>query len=178
MNLTSLVVVVLRLMALKLLFNSGFYLFSQVLYRTSEPIDYDINPRTQLWLTLAIYVFCAVALWVLALPIARLVTHGISRDLSFGSMSLVDCYTVAFMGVGLFYVVALLGQVLSSGQLILKSAGSGVAIADGEGPNRYELATTFIPFIAGVILFCKARAWATTLGNRDVAEENATAPRV
>jgi hypothetical protein len=92
MNLQSLIVVGLRLMALDFLLRVGVQLTPQILrfLRVYQPSPFRESSSSMLlpWLVLAGLIAAAVALWFLALPIARIVTRGVSRDLSFGVMSL------------------------------------------------------------------------------------------
>src|SRR5688572_17180016 len=108
MNLQSLVVIVLRLLALDFLLRVAVQLTPQLLqylrvYESSQ-LDGSRSFMVLPWLMLVGLIVAAVLLWFLALPIARFVTRGVSQDLSFGTMSLADCYSIAFMAVGLFYI--------------------------------------------------------------------------
>jgi len=178
MNLQSLVVVVLRLMALDFLLRVAVQLTPQMLlyfglYRRS-PIDNA--PSVLPWLVLAALVVCAVLLWFLALPMARLVTRGVSHDLSFGTMSLVDCYSIAFMSVGLFYLSSHLPQVLNWTHYLFKAAASKSGDSWKEGMNWYDVSQAFIPFIVGVILFVNGRRWAVALARRQTETGSPAAP--
>lgn len=164
MNLQSLVVVVLRLMALDLLLRAAVEFFSVAL---SQLLPMDRGLVVLPWLVLAALIVSAIVLWFLALPVARLVTRGVSNDLSFGSMALVDCYTIAFMAVGLFYVVTGLPQVLNWSHYLFKLAASTNGTSWKEGVNWYEVSQVFIPFIFGVLLFLNGRGWAVALARRD-----------
>jgi hypothetical protein len=117
-------------------------------------------------LVLATMIICAVLFWVFALPIARLVTRGISHDLSFGAMSLVDCYSIAFMSVGLFYISSNLPQVLNWAHFLFKAAATKAGNSWKEGVNWYDVSQAFIPFIVGLLLFVNGRRWAVTLSRR------------
>jgi hypothetical protein len=167
MNLQSLVVVVLRLMALDFLLRVAVQLTPQLLqflrlYERS-PLD-GSSPSTALpLLVLGGLIACAFLLWVLALPIARFVTRGVSHDLSFGAMSLVDCYSIAFMAVGLFYISSHLSAVLSWAHYLFKAAASTPGGAWKDGVEWYQVSQAFIPFVVGVVLFVKGRRWAVAL---------------
>src|SRR5438132_10116916 len=76
------------------------------------------------WGMLVGLVLCAVLLWVLALPIARLVTKRVPQEVSLGVLTLADCYSFAFVGVGLFYVASGLPHVLTWGHYVFKMAAS------------------------------------------------------
>ncbi len=169
MNLQSLVVIALRLLALDFLLRVAVQLTPQILqflrlYEQS-PLDGSRSDMVLPWLMLAGLIVAAVLLWFLALPIARFVTRGVSQDLSLGAMSLVDCYSIAFMAVGLFYISSHLPQVLNWAHYFLKTAASGHR--DGERAfSGYDVSQAFIPFIVGVVLFVNGRRWAVALARR------------
>lgn len=117
----------------------------------------------------------AILIWVYALSIARLVTRGVSRDLSFGSLSLADCYSVAFMGIGLFYIASHFPQVLNWAHYFLKTAASASGFRDPaeRGVNGYDVSQVLITFILGVVLFVKGRSWAAALARSQEKSESA-----
>jgi len=177
MNLQSLVVVVLRLMALDFLLRVAIQLTPQMmlylgLYQRS-PID--SGPSVLPWLVLAALIVSAVLLWFLALPIARFVTHGVSHDLSFGAMSLVDCYSIAFMSVGLLYISSHFPQVLNWAHYLFKMEATNSGSDWKQQVQWYDVSQAFITFIMGVILFVNGRRWAVALARRDTASASPTA---
>jgi len=169
MNLRSLVVVVLRLMALDFLLRVAVQMTPQILQflHLSErsPLDSSRSFMVLPLLVLVAMIAAAVLLWRLALPIARFITRGVSHDLSFGAMSLVDCYSIAFMAVGLFYISSHLPEVLNWAHYSLKTAASGRRDT-GDEVSGYVVSQAFIPFILGVVLFVNGRRWAVTLARR------------
>ncbi len=180
MNLQSLIVVVLRLMALDFLLRVAVQLTPQILqflrvYEQS-PLDGSRSYMVLPWLMLIGLIVAAVLLWSLALPIARFVTRGVSHDLSFGAMSLVDCYSIAFMAVGLFYISSHLPQVLNWAHYFLRTAASGRGDSE-QGASGYDISQAFIPFIVGVVLFVNGRRWAVALARRQT-ESSAPATTV
>ena len=180
MNLQSLVVVVLRLMALDFLLRIAIQLTPQLLqflhlYERS-PLDGSSSSVALPLLVLSGMIVSAVLLWVFALPIARLVTAGVSHELSFGAMSLVDCYSIAFMSVGLLYIVSHLTPVLNWTHYLFKTAASTPSNAWKEQVSWYDVAQAFIPFIIGTILFVNGRRWAVTLAGKQTESSSPTAP--
>jgi len=177
MNLQSLIVVILRLMALNFFVQVAIQLSPQLLRFTqlsrqgglTEMGSYLVVP---VMLVIGLVV-AAILLWVLALPIARLATRGVSQDLSFGSLSLVDCYSVAFMGIGLFYVASHFPQVLNWAHYLFKAAASKPGDTWKEGVQWYDVSSAFIPFAIGVVLFVKGRSWAVALAQRQDKSESA-----
>lgn len=179
MDLQSLIVVVLRLMALDFLLRVAVQLTPQILkflrvYEQS-PLDGSRSYMVLLWLMLVGLIVAAVLLWFLALPIARFVTRGVSHDVSFGAMSLVDCYSIAFMAVGLFYISSHLPQVLNWAHYFLKTAASGHREGE-QGFSRYEVSQALITFIVGVVLFMNGRRWAVALTRRQTESASLAVP--
>ena len=178
MNLQSLVVVVLRLMALDFLLRVAVTLTPPMLiyFRLYQRSPLDNTPSVLPLLVLAALVVCAVLLWFLALPIARLVTRGVSHDLSFGAISLVDCYSIAFIAVGLLYISSGLPQVLNWMWYLFKAAATNTGSSWKQGVKWYQVSQAFIPFIVGVVLFVKGRRWAVVLARHQTESESSTAP--
>lgn len=165
MNLISLVVVVLRLMALNFSLISMVNLLNQLsAWRAQDTIPGYYDPK--LWLLAAGLLGCAAMIWIGALPIARLVTHGVPRDISFGSVSLVDCYSIAFMGVGLIYISSHLPEVLNWAFYIFKTSAAGTRDSWSEKFVGYDMTRAMLTFIMGLVLFCKGRTWAVALARK------------
>ncbi len=181
MNLQSLVVVVLRLMALDFLLQVAVKLTPQILRVLGvfgrSTLDDSRSLMALPWLFLVGLIVAAVLLWSLALPIARFVTSGVSLDLSFGAMSLVDCYSIAFMAVGLFYVSSHLPQVLNWGHYLFNAAASRAGDSWKKDVDKYQVSLAFVPFIFGVVLFVNGRKWAVALARRQT-ESSASATTV
>ncbi|NLI83705.1 MAG: hypothetical protein GX443_18785 [Deltaproteobacteria bacterium] len=176
MNLQSLVVVVLRLMALDVLLRVAVELTPQMLQlltvSEASPIAESSSLTVLSLLVVVAMIAAAALLWFLALPIAQLVTRSVSSDLSFGAMSLVDCYTIAFVAVGLSYISSHLPQVLNWTHYLIKAAASSPGDTWKEGVEWYNVSNAFIPFITGVVLLAKGRAWAAALGRNQEAAES------
>lgn len=176
MNLQSLVVVVLRLTALDFLLRVAVQLAPQLLqflkFYENSPLGISPAQVAWPWVILVGLVGVAVLLWVLALPIARLVTRRLPQDISFGAMSLLDCYSIAFIGVGLFYIVGYLPQVLNWSHYFLKMAASHSGDSWKDQGNGYQVSQVFVPFIIGVLLFVNGRSWARILATRQEKAES------
>jgi hypothetical protein len=168
MNLQSLVVVVLRLMALDFLLRVVAQLTPQVLQylRWYQRSPLENSAGVLPWFVLGGLVASGVLLWLLALPIARLVTRRVPQEVCLGALTLADCYSVAFIGVGLLYTANGLPQVLSWGHYLFKTAASTSGGSWKEQVNFYQVWQAFIPFVVGVLLFVKGRAWAVALASR------------
>jgi hypothetical protein len=174
MNLRSLVVVVLRLMALEFLLQVVVQLTPKVLQYLSlyQASQVGNQPSVLPWLVLAGLVISALLLWFMALPIARLVTRPLPQEISLGALTLADCYSVAFIGVGLLYIANGLPQVLNWGHYLFKAAASTSGDSWKEQVNFYQVSQAFIPFILGALLFFKGRPWAVALASRQTKAES------
>ena len=176
MNLQSLVVVVLRLASLDFVLRVFVEITPRILrwlgaLAPYQPTPFESAPMLQPWLVVACLVASALALWVLAPAIARLVTGHGQFDFTLWTLSLADCYSVAFLGVGLLYALNGLPQVLNWGHYFFKAAASGLREPTGQQVNYYQVSQAFIPFIAGVVLIAKGRVWALVLARRDSQPE-------
>jgi hypothetical protein len=175
MNLQSLVVVVLRLMALDFFLRAAVQLAPQIVRFTEVYQHPGFDDSRSLfilpWLLICVLVASAVLIWIYALSIARFVTRGVSQDLSFGALSLVDCYSVAFMAVGLFYISSHLPQVLNWAHYFLKAAASRPRDLE-QGASGYDVSQAFIPFIVGLVLFVNGRKWAVALARRQTGSSS------
>lgn len=165
MNLRSIIVVALRLMALNWLVQGSVQIPLRMLdsLRAHSSSTLDASSAYLLpWLVLGAWAGGAGMVWFLAPPIAQVVTRGVKTDISIGSLTLTDCYTLAFMVTGLFYIAGHLAQVLNWLHFLLTTASNS--------PNRatfgYEISQAFIPFIIGVVLFVKSRTWAAALARK------------
>ncbi len=167
MNLQSIVVVLLRLMALNLvlmviqMIPMWLVFWPELLVQTSD------ERWLYFWLlvfVMLILLVSAVLLWVRALPLARLVTRSAALEVSLGSLSLADCYSIAFIGLGLYQMVANLAGVLTFLHLMYTATNS---VADWMEPDKFShVFNAILPFVIGLILFVKGRRWAVKLATR------------
>jgi hypothetical protein len=177
MNLQSLVVVILRLMALNFFLQVAVQLSPQLLRFTEVSRQNGVSSMASYLAVPVLMVIGlivgAILIWVFALSIARFVTRGVSRDLSFGSLSLVDCYSVAFIGIGLFYIASHFPQVLNWAHYLFKVAASQPGDTWKQGVQWYDVSSAFITFIVGIVLFVKGRSWAVALARWQEKSESA-----
>lgn len=170
-NLKILVVVFLRLVALNFALDAILgcmeFLGRESVIRINQGSFGELATTILPWLLLGILIGSAALLWVFALPIARFATRPIRRDVSIAGVSLADAYSVAFIGIGLFFIVGRLGSAVYWIQYLLR-------VADSMSGNLFEnearlrsLAQVFVPLIAGVVLLLNGRKWAVALARRD-----------
>ena len=170
MKLQVSILVLLRLMAvhwsLQLVTEFGPQMLR--LGRMSEPIT-----ETYLYYAVLAAPFIAVAaLWLLAMPIARLITRGISGDLSIGWVALADWYTLAFIGIGLYYLIGYAAGALGWAYYIFKSASAhhaddGTALGSQmHSPNFYDAWQVVVTFLLGGFLFLNGRKFAVAVARK------------
>jgi hypothetical protein len=179
MNLQSLVVVILRLAALKFLVTTVATFLPQLIVSGqtfgSSPFA---EPYSFVYiLFIAALITGALMLWSLALPIAQRITSGLPLDLSFGALSRVDCYSIAFLGVGVWLVAVYFSQVLNWSHYLFRLAAVGEAAGEESFSqvNGYDISNSIIPFGVGVILFLNGRKWARRVAERDERMERTQA---
>jgi hypothetical protein len=175
MMLQSLLVVVLRLIALNFLLQC-VSLFASIFVMQSDRLSLNKSAADLPWFVLGSLIVVAILLWFLALPIAKSVTHGVSSELSFGAMSLVDCYSIAFMGAGLFYMCGHLAPTLNWTYYLFTAAASRPGDTWKQGVPWYEVTKAIIPFGVGIVLFVKGREWAVALAQKDAARAALASP--
>ena len=173
MNLQSLVVVLLRLVSLNFFLQ---VLFQIALQLPRFSLAFQISPegaRHLPVLPLMIVVgliLAAVLLWACAPSIARLVTRGLAAELSFGTMSLADCYSIVFIGLGLLFAVNNFAHVLNWIHYLLRMA-SRPGNDWKDQVQWYDFTQPLFSFIVGIVLFVNGRKWAVALARRQT--ENA-----
>lgn len=171
MNLQSLVVIALRILALKFLVDIVVTFLPQLyLYRDSFGATPVSNPITFVYvLFIAALVAGALMLWSLALPLARRISCGLPLELSFGALSRPDCYSVAFIGVGVWLISVHFVQTLNWAHYLFRLAATDRRPEEGAFSqiNGYDISAAVVPFIVGIILFLNGRKWAQRLAERD-----------
>jgi len=183
MNLQSLVVVLLRLISLNFLLQVLNQLTPQLMrffqvYQSYRNLDGGGSGSLLALPLLLIVAYCvgAVLLWVYALPIARWVTRGLPPELSLGTLTLADCYSLLFIGIGLFYAIANFAHVLNWAHYILRMAASHQDASWREEVKWYDASDAIIPFIVGLILFVNGRKWALALVRKEAKIANQPTP--
>lgn len=183
MNLQSLVVVILRLLSLNFFLQVAYQMAPRLLrfiemHHVSQRLSQE-EPRSLFvlpWLLVLGLLLGGVLVWIFASSIARLVTRGLPPDVSLGTLSLTDCYSIAFMGVGLFYIASHFPHVLNWTHYLLKMAASRPDGSWRDEVKWYDVWDAFVPFVVGIILFVQSRKWAVALACRHVASASPIAP--
>ena len=181
MNLQSLVVISLRLIALKFLLDIFLQVMTQVTVVGGYPDDLPFsNPFHSAYvIVIAGFITGGCMLWVLALPIAKRVTRGVPQELSLGGLSRVDCYSIGFVVVGLWLSAVYFAQVLNWVHYLFGLGARAAAPAKElvEPLNKYDISASVIPFIVGIILLFNGRKWAQCLARRDERNEGMEAAK-
>lgn len=165
MNLQSLVVVALRLIALNFLLEIIVMSIATVLLQLNAPSLSNSSLGYLLFYPGGMFVL-PFLLWFLSQSIARLVTRRLPQDISFGAMPLADCYSIAFIGVGLYYIAGYLARVLKLTFHLFKGAAACSGTWWVREVDGAAIAQAFIPFIAGILLFIYGRKWALILARK------------
>lgn len=174
MNLQSLVVVALRLMALNFLFQSVIQFLMIIQMHKHLPPGY-VSVASEFTVVGGMFL-CTIILWRFAWPIAKLATRRIPQDISFGAVSLADCYSIAFMGIGLFYSISPLGRILHRTCYLVRNAAFSYKFSWVDELSNFSFVQDIVPFIAGIVLFLYGRKLALALARKHTAAavENAS----
>lgn len=167
LNICSVIVVGLRLTALNFLLRviieltTPLLIFAGVYRHTGDDASSTVG-----WVLVGVLFAAAVLLWVLATPLARLISRGLPEEIALGDLSLADCYSLGFVLIGLVYVVSHLAGVWNWTSFLIQSLVHGPHYPWSDRTRRFEIASVFIPFIAGIILIIKRRKWAIALAGK------------
>jgi len=112
----------------------------------------DEAPLTIAWALVGALFFGALLLWLLALPVARLVARGVPGDISFDNLTLADCYSLGFTGLGVVYIVGHLAGAWNWTMYFFRWLFHGQYIPWADPGRGYQIMSIFIPLIAGILL--------------------------
>jgi hypothetical protein len=182
MNLQSLVVIAIRLLALNSFLKIVVTFLPQIyLYGESFRQSAGESPVTFVYLlAIAALITGTFMLWSLALPIAQRITAGLPLELNFGALSRVDCYSIAFIGVGVWLVAVHFAQSLGWAHYLFRLAASDGTSGEEtfSQVNGYDIFGAVVPLIIGIILVQKGRRWAHRLAARDERLEALEAQKI
>tara|TARA_R100000027_G_scaffold67627_1_gene67298 strand:- start:77 stop:673 length:597 start_codon:yes stop_codon:yes gene_type:complete len=175
MNLHSLVVVALRLIALNFLLQAVISLTPQ-LYLFADLISDDGFEVFDVYTVVSLIVVIGIVvgsflIWVFSYAIARFVVGGLPREVSFGSLSVRDCYSIVFLGVGLYYFVDYFPTILTWAHYLVKLAATSSGDSWKDEVDWYSFWSSFLPMVIGVVLLLKGRAWAERIGIAHMRKE-------
>jgi hypothetical protein len=161
MNLRSLVVVGLRLVVLNFFLREVLELGWAAL--TQKPITGQFNP---IWLLIFIAIVGSALLWAFTPDIATAITRGIPGEISLGAPALVDCYTIGFVALGIYYMASDLPALFSWVIYIFRSA---LQSSGTEWRRQIKFADFVVVcawFLLGCALVLNARVWGTALATK------------
>jgi len=167
MDLQSVTAVFLRILSLSFLLS----IFQTVLHLFYAKADIGLVFTTAL--TVGVLFVFFVFLWMLSLPLSRLVTRKIPKDVSLGALSIVDCYSVGFVMAGLFYAVGNMPDVVYVTFDIFRMIVSTPWDGWKHQIDWYPMARAMIPFAAGVALVLKGPSLARHLAKAGERGESA-----
>ncbi|MBC2601255.1 hypothetical protein [Puniceicoccus vermicola] len=178
MNLHSLVVVALRFITLNFLLlviiylTPQLYLFSDA-YRQDEFELFDAFSVVPLVIVFGLFLG-AILIWIFSHGIARLVIRGLPKDASVVSLSLVDCYSVVFLGIGLYYFVGYFPDTLTWAHYLIKLAATNPGDSWKDEVDWYSFWSTFLPFAIGTLLFLNGRKWSQKIARSHLKKGEAS----
>jgi hypothetical protein len=178
MNLKNIVIVVIRLLALNFLLQ-GAIQFAPQLFSYAAAYQRGVDTSWLLglaWITIVGLIGSAILLWVFSVFIAGMVTSDVPPEFSIGSLTLADCYSIAFMGVGLGLIGSHFSGVLTWSYYLIRMASIHPAETWKEQVNWSNVLQGFVPFIIGIILFVNGRKWAIALARRQAETSSPIEP--
>src|SRR2546421_10240109 len=111
MPLSSIVVIVIRLFALKWVLTAIPLFLSAV--ATPLPHDGSVAGVLTPYVVPLLLLILAAVLWIFAHATARLVSRGVDSAVSIGSLSRADLYCFAFVFLGLFFILSSFADVIN-----------------------------------------------------------------
>ena len=109
----------------------------------------------------------AAALWMLAPRIAKRMSRECDGHVTFTSLSMVDCYTLLFVGVGLVHLIENLSSGLSWLYFLFVSVGSGRE----HQVNLYDAFAAIFPIFLSVVLLARSKKWGRKFGAMRIENE-------
>lgn len=169
MNLHSLVVVSLRLMSINFLIGIAVQLTPALVALSLNAYSNESTPIP--WIVLTILLATAALLWTNSELLATAITRQQPSELSLGILTLADCYSIGFLGVGLYQIAGHLGSSLQWFYFILASAISSPGTRWREGVDFSGMITSLAALAGGVALITKGRSWALALASKHARSE-------
>jgi hypothetical protein len=163
MAMSGIVVIVLRLFALNWLATALPLLLSTAISPAFRGPDLAVGllPYTPGLLLLTL----AAALWFVARPIARIVTHSGDASVSMSGLSRSDLYSFAFVFLGLFFILSSFADVVN--WIHYFTVSRDVPTRDPRVQNFYDLTRPCITVALGAISLLGAPRWTKKLLARD-----------
>jgi hypothetical protein len=164
MNIKSIVIIILRLYALNFFLEALIKIIPTAMRILMAFEGLEGVQKAIPWSLIVILLVFSIIFWFLAFPIANLVTRKLPNDeLTLGSLTLINCYTVAFFSIGLFFVVSNVANSFSWFYYIFHMAVSTSGPSWKSEVDWYSASATITPFIVGIVLVFKAKFWADKL---------------
>jgi hypothetical protein len=155
MHPSNIVAILARVLALKVLMDAVKLVFS--LLARSSYVSFGSKA------IVVIYLLCAAALWLCSPWIGRVMSRGCSSEVETKPLLLYDLYSLAFVGVGLFYAAGSLGPSLSWLFYALSQSGGESALSQQDKVNYYQFFQCLADLAIGLFLVLKARHLASRL---------------
>src|SRR3954466_14566201 len=158
MPLSSITRIVIRLFAL----NWGLYAVNLMLSAVALSHDRPFSVILMRSVPGVFLLVLAIALWFLALPVARFVSRGVDTTVNVGGLSRSDLYSFAFVFLGLFFVLSSSADVINWIHYFATVSGDGHR-HDPRGRNLYQLTRPLVTLALGLVSLLGAQRWTKKL---------------
>ncbi|MFL6514938.1 MAG: hypothetical protein ACJ8M1_07935 [Chthoniobacterales bacterium] len=113
-----------------------------------------------------LFLILAIALWILAAPVARFVSRGVDANVNLAGLSRSDLYSFAFVFLGLFFVLSSIAHVINWIHYFA-TAPSADPTRNPRVEDFYQLTRPFLTLVAGLVSLIGAPLWTKKLVNRE-----------
>jgi hypothetical protein len=168
MPLSSITRIVIRLFAL----NWGLHAVNLMLSAVALSHDRPFSVILMRSVPGVFLLVLAIALWFLALPVARFVSRGVHTTVNVGGLSRSDLYSFAFVFLGLFFVLSSSADVINWIHYFA-TASSADPTRNPRVEDFYRLTHPFLTLVAGLISLIGAPLWSKKLVNRERKDDAA-----
>lgn len=110
--------------------------------------------------TVAGLIISSALLWAFSQPLANAVSKGGADEISFGSMSLLDCYTFGFVTMGAYFLVTYVPTAIDWILYLFSNAARAAGTQWREKVRIHDLVLVAGGVAAGFLLLVNARPWA------------------
>ena len=155
MKLKSLALLAVRLLIIH------FFLFGilQLWISSTRTPHSEIYPSRFLEILAGLIIGSAL-LWAFSEPLANAVSKGGAEEIAFGSMSLVDCYTLGFVAIGAHFLVTYVPTAIDWILYLFANAARAAGTEWRSKVRIGELVYVAVGVFAGYLLLTNARTWA------------------
>jgi hypothetical protein len=169
MSLKNIVIIVLRLFSLYWLLTGIFMILTTVATMSSHPL---INSEIWSFSTPVIMLFLGGWLFLLAQPIAHIVTPTTNDKLSLGGLSVFDLYCFAFTFLGLYFALSSIAKTFSWIHYFFIINHFYDGVDPSHHTSFYNLTESLITLVAGGMILIFAPRFARKLTELQHKQDN------